>query len=267
MCFLAFILLLFIYVAVLGVGCTMQDLSSWHVDSLVGAHGSSDSTASLTRKLTHIPCVAKWIPNQWTTRQSPHMPSLLKWLFKSFAYGKLDCLLNSKFLWGFPGSSAGKESACNAGDPGSIPGSNPGEGIRLPTPVFLGFPGGSDGKESACNAEDLGLGRSQGWEDPLEKGMTTHSSTLAWRIPRTEEPGGLQSLGSQWVRHDWVTKHLSFFTYSGGKSFLRYTFCGSFLPVCDLPTFSTMSYKEQKVFVSFPTPMSQSFSPMFSSMS
>ena len=94
------------------------------------------------------------------------MPSLLKWLFKSFAYGKLDCLLNSKFLWGFPGSSAGKESACNAGDPGSIPGSNPGEGIRLPTPVFLGFPGGSDGKESACNAEDLGLipglGRSPG---------------------------------------------------------------------------------------------------------
>ena len=41
-----------------------------------------------------------------------------------------------------------------------------------------------------------------GWEDPLEKGMATHSSTLAWRIPWTEEPGGLQSMGSQRVGHD-----------------------------------------------------------------
>jgi len=47
--------------------------------------------------------------------------------------------------------------------------------------------------------------RSQGWEDPLEKGKATHSSTLAWRIPRTEEPGRLQSMGSQRVRHDWAT--------------------------------------------------------------
>ena len=41
-----------------------------------------------------------------------------------------------------------------------------------------------------------------GWEDPLEKGMATHSSILAWRIPRTEEPGGLQSMGLQRVGHD-----------------------------------------------------------------
>ena len=46
---------------------------------------------------------------------------------------------------------------------------------------------------------------SLGKEDPLEKGMTTHSSILAWRIPWTEEPCGLQSLGSQRVRHDWKT--------------------------------------------------------------
>ena len=45
--------------------------------------------------------------------------------------------------------------------------------------------------------------QSLGQEDPLEKGMATHSSILAWRIPRTEEPGGLQSIGSQRVRHDW----------------------------------------------------------------
>ena len=44
--------------------------------------------------------------------------------------------------------------------------------------------------------------QSLGWEDPLEKGMATHSSILAWRIPWREEPGGLQSMGSQRVRHD-----------------------------------------------------------------
>ena len=43
--------------------------------------------------------------------------------------------------------------------------------------------------------------RSLGWEDPLEKGVASPSNILAWRIPRTEEPGGLQSMGSQRVRH------------------------------------------------------------------
>ena len=47
--------------------------------------------------------------------------------------------------------------------------------------------GGSDSKESAYNTGE------PGWEDPLEKGMATHSSILAWRTPGTEEPGGLQS--------------------------------------------------------------------------
>ena len=47
--------------------------------------------------------------------------------------------------------------------------------------------------------------QSLGWEDPLEKEMATLSSTLAWKIPWMEEPGGLQFLGSQRVRHDWVT--------------------------------------------------------------
>ena len=49
--------------------------------------------------------------------------------------------------------------------------------------------------------------QSLGWEDPLEKEMATHSSNLAWGIPWTEEPGGLQSKGFQKVRHDSVTKH------------------------------------------------------------
>ena len=42
--------------------------------------------------------------------------------------------------------------------------------------------------------------RSLGWEDPLEEGMATHSNVLAWRIPGTEEPGGLQSMGSERIR-------------------------------------------------------------------
>ena len=45
-------------------------------------------------------------------------------------------------------------------------------------------------------------GQSLVWENPLEKKMATHSSILAWRIPWTEEPGGLQPMGSQRVRHD-----------------------------------------------------------------
>ena len=48
--------------------------------------------------------------------------------------------------------------------------------------------------------------RSLGWEDPLEKGIATHSSILVWRIPWTEEPSGLKPIGSQRVRHDWATK-------------------------------------------------------------
>ena len=47
--------------------------------------------------------------------------------------------------------------------------------------------------------------RSQGWEDTLEKRMATHSSILAWRIPPTGEAGGLQSMGSQRLEHNWVT--------------------------------------------------------------
>ena len=66
------------------------------------------------------------------------------------------------------------------------------------------FPGGSNGKESACSVGDLGLipglGRYPG------EGKGYHSSILAWGIPWTEEPGGLQSMGSQRVKHNWATE-------------------------------------------------------------
>ena len=75
--------------------------------------------------------------------------------------------------------------------------------------LVAGFPGNSDGEESACNSRDPGsipgLGRSP------RKGMVTHSSTLAWRIPQTGGPGGLESMGLHRVRHDRVTyrhKHM-----------------------------------------------------------
>ena len=176
----------------------------------------------------------------------------------------------------FPDSSVGKESACNAGDLGLIPGLGKihSRRDRLPPPVFLGLPCGSAGKDSVCSAGDLGLilglGRSPGegkgyplqysglknsmdytsswghkeldtteqlkkkrkkkvaqtvknpitmreiwvqtlgWENPLEKGMATNSSILAWRIPWTEEPG---RLWSQRVAHNWGTN--TFHTISG----------------------------------------------------
>ena len=63
-----------------------------------------------------------------------------------------------------------------------------------------GAPGGSDGKESACSAGDPGL---IPWVRKIpEKEMATHSIILAWRIPWTEEPDRLQSMGSQRIRHD-----------------------------------------------------------------
>ena len=63
--------------------------------------------------------------------------------------------------------------------------------------------GSLDGKESACSEGDPGL--IPGWKDPLEKGMAAHSSILVWKIPWTEEPGRLQSTGSQRVGHNWMT--------------------------------------------------------------
>ena len=67
--------------------------------------------------------------------------------------------------------------------------------------------------------------RSLGWEDPLKKGMETHSSILACRIPWTEEPGGPQSKGSPRVRHDWVTNIFIFQDQKTSK-WTKYITCG-----------------------------------------
>ena len=89
------------------------------------------------------------------------------------------------FVKGFPDSSVGKESACNAGDPGSIPGSgrSPGEGIDYPLQYSWASLVAQLVKNTLAMRETWVW--SLGWEDPLEKGKATHSSILAWRIPWT----------------------------------------------------------------------------------
>ena len=87
--------------------------------------------------------------------------------------------------WGFPGSSAGKKSACNAGDPGSIPGSGRSAGERVGCPLQYFW--ASPVAQLIKNVPVMRVTwfRSLGWEDPLEKGIAPHSSILAWRIPWT----------------------------------------------------------------------------------
>ena len=71
-----------------------------------------------------------------------------------------------------------------------------------------GFPGGSGVKNLPAMQETREMQlQPLSWEDPLEEEMATHSRTLAWRIPWTEEPGGLQSMGSHRVRYNSATRH------------------------------------------------------------
>ena len=99
----------------------------------------------------------------------------------------------------FPDSSVGKESACNAGDPGSIPGL----GRSTEEGHLLQYSWASLVAQLVKNplAMQETWVRFLGWEDPLEKGKATHSSILAWRIPWTEEPARLQSMGLPRVGH------------------------------------------------------------------
>ena len=82
--------------------------------------------------------------------------------------------------------------------------------------VFYGLPGWLNVKESTCNAGDIETQvQSLGWENPLEKEMATHSSILAWKIPRAEEPSRLQPMGLQRVGHDWVHTHTEWWENGG----------------------------------------------------
>ena len=108
---------------------------------------------------------------------------------------------------GFPGRSAGKESTCKAGDPGSIPvwGRSPGEGIGYP----LQYSWASLMTQAIKNPLAMRETwiRSLGWEDPREEGMATHSIILAWRIPMDKGAWWVMYMGSQGVGHNRATKH------------------------------------------------------------
>ena len=164
--------------------------------------------------ISHVEC---WIPLDFPLM--PHLPKsqiitlllsvpiglpilgiLSKWNHITYA---ILCL--ASFRWSFPDSSAGKESTCNAGDPGSIPGSGRStrEGIgyplHYPTPVYFTW-----SSLLAQLVKNLPAMReiwiwTLGWEDPLEKGTANHSSILAWKIPWT------LSMGSQRVGYNWET--------------------------------------------------------------
>ena len=114
-------------------------------------------------------------------------------------------------VMGFPVSSDGKASACNVGDWSSISGSgrSPGEGNSNPLQYsWLENPMDGEAWKAAVRKVTEGQTRLSEFTftvhfHALEKEMATHSSVLAWRIPGTGEPGGLPSMGSHRVGHDW----------------------------------------------------------------
>ena len=125
-----------------------------------------------------------WVAATETKRhKKPEIFTIWPFIRKNMPISGLDKLYRRFEGWvvgsmGFPGSSAGKESACNVGDPGSIPGSgkSPGEGIGYPLQY-------SWASLVALMAMQETQVQSLGWDDPLEKEMANHLSILAWRIP------------------------------------------------------------------------------------
>ena len=110
----------------------------------------------------------------------------------------------------FPGGSDGKASACNVGDPGSVPGSgrSPGEGIGYPL-QYSCLANPTDGGAWSAAVHGVSKSRTRLKDftftfhfHALEKETANHSSVLAWRIPGTGEPGGLPSMGLHRVGHD-----------------------------------------------------------------
>ena len=95
-----------------------------------------------------------------------------------------------KTILAFSHSSAGKESACDVGDPGSIPGSGRSRGEGIGYPLQCSWASLVTQLVKKPPAVQETCVQSLGWEDPLEKGKATHSSILAWRIPWTYSPWG-----------------------------------------------------------------------------
>ena len=129
-----------------------------------------------------------WVFSAWLSPQA--VSAFCVWIFPPYsawhigAYSLIWIAHASSYMC-FPDSSVGKESACNTGDPGSVPGSgtSAGEGIGY----ALQYSWASLVAQLVKNPPAMWetWDQSLGWEDPLEKGKTTHSSILAWRIPWT----------------------------------------------------------------------------------
>ena len=174
-------------------------------------------------------CSHTWAPNQVSSEGFSPLHALMHSFYCLNQYGLglwlliVTCNLIIMVLVGFPGGSDGKEFACNAEDLGSIPGTggSPEEGNSNPLPSQCGEGNGTPLQYSclenpmdrgAWKAAVHGVAESRTWLSDfpftfhchaLEKEMATHSSVLAWRIPGTGEPGGLLSMGSHRVGHDW----------------------------------------------------------------
>ena len=121
---------------------------------------------------------------------------------------------------GFPSSSADKESACNAGDPSSIPGSGRSPGERIGYPLQCSWASVVAQLVKNPSAVWKTWIRSLGWEDPLEKGKAIHSSILAWRIPWTVRSVGLRRVGHSWATFAFYASYCS--------GILCFTSCVSF---------------------------------------
>ena len=149
-----------------------------------------------------LACCGPWghrVRHDWATELTEYsMHYIFYILCKYVLYTHMD----------FPDSLAGKELQWRRPWFNSWVTKVPWRRDRLPIPVFLGFPGGSVVKNPPEMWEIWVP--SLGWEDPLKKGMATHSIIFAWKIPRQnpwEEPHRVQSIGIQRLRHDWVTKY------------------------------------------------------------
>ena len=154
------------------------------------------------------------------------------WIARDRFYNPWVCICNIQLQIGhkkspkakidFSGGSDSSEPACDVGDLGWIPGSEDllEKGMTTDSSILYS----PQGHKNLDMTEQLTLWAflvtqmiknlpavketqvlSLGQKDPLEKGMAIHSRSLVWRIPWTEEPGGLKSMGSQRARHDWAT--------------------------------------------------------------
>ena len=163
---------------------------------------------------------------------------------------------------GFPDSSVGKESACNAGDPNSIPGLGRSTGEAISYPLQYSWASLVAQLVKNPPAMQETWVRSLGWEEPLEKGKATHPNILAWRIS-----WAAWSMGLQRVRHGWVIfTFIHLYIYSWKKNVCSFKYNLQF--VCSLVQEDKFQYI--KLSVMLWTPSSYGFSqgsPAFPALS